>query len=100
MRSSRGKILFWQLAIVVGVLAVWQWGYDLRTVPALRPLVPSILDPYFVSKPSMIWTSFLKLSCLADRDWHSAGEHLTRSDQTQQTPELSRLLPGGAGMRQ
>ena len=72
MRSSRGKILFWQLAIVVGVLAVWQWGYDLRTVPALRPLVPSILDPYFVSKPSMIWTSFLKLSCLSDRDGFAA----------------------------
>jgi NitT/TauT family transport system permease protein len=68
MRSTRGKILFWQVAIVAGVLAVWQWGYDLRAVPALKPFVPSILDPYFVSKPSMIWTSFLKLSCLSDRE--------------------------------
>ena len=68
MRSTRGKVLFWQVAIVAGVLAVWQWGYDLRAVPALKPFVPSILDPYFVSKPSMILTSFLKLSCLSDRE--------------------------------
>ncbi len=72
MRSTRGKVLFWQVAIVAGVLAVWQWGYDLRAVPALKPFVPSILDPYFVSKPSMIWTSFLKLSCLSDRDGFAA----------------------------
>jgi sulfonate transport system permease protein len=72
MRSTRGKVLFWQVAIVAGVLAVWQWGYDLRAIPALKPLVPSILDPYFVSKPSMIWTSFLKLSCLSDREGFAA----------------------------
>jgi NitT/TauT family transport system permease protein len=72
MRSTRGKVLFWQVAIVAGVLAVWQWGHDLRAVPALKPFVPSILDPYFVSKPSMIWTSFLKLSCLSDREGFAA----------------------------
>jgi NitT/TauT family transport system permease protein len=72
MRSTRGRVLFWQVAIVAGVLAVWQWGYDLRAVPALKPFVPSILDPYFVSKPSMIWTSFLKLSCLSDREGFAA----------------------------
>jgi NitT/TauT family transport system permease protein len=72
MRSTRGKVLFWQVAIVAGVMAVWQWGYDLRAVPALKPFVPSILDPYFVSKPSMIWTSFLKLSCLSDREGFAA----------------------------
>lgn len=67
MRWTRRHVLLWQVAILAFVLAVWQWGYDLRAVPALRPFVPSILDPYFVSKPSMIWTSFLKLSCLSDR---------------------------------
>jgi len=72
MRSTRGKVLFWQVAIVAGVLTVWQWGYDLRAVPALKPFVPSILDPYFVSKPSMIWTSFLKLSCLSDGEGFAA----------------------------
>ena len=34
-------------------------------------LVPSILDPYFVSKPSLIWNEFLRLSCLKPNgaDW-------------------------------
>jgi NitT/TauT family transport system permease protein len=67
MRSTRGTVLFWQAAILAGVLAVWQWGYDLRALPGFKPFVPSILDPYFISKPSLIWTSFLKLSCLSDR---------------------------------
>lgn len=72
MRWTRSHVLLWQVAILAFVLAVWQWGYDLRAVPALKPFVPSILDPYFVSKPSMIWTSFLKLSCLSDRAGFSA----------------------------
>jgi NitT/TauT family transport system permease protein len=29
--------------------------------------VPKILDPYFISKPSAIWTSFLKLGCFSDK---------------------------------
>jgi NitT/TauT family transport system permease protein len=72
MRSTRGTVLFWQAAILCGVLAVWQWGYDLRALPGLKPFVPSILDPYFISKPSLIWTSFLKLSCLSDRPGFAA----------------------------
>ena len=55
MRSTRGTVLFWQAAILAGVLAVWQWGYDLRALPGFKPFVPSILDPYFISKPSLIW---------------------------------------------
>ena len=51
MRATRGTILFWQAAILAGVLAVWQWGYDLRAFPGFKPFVPSILDPYFISKP-------------------------------------------------
>ena len=67
MGSTRGTVLFWQAAILAGVLAVWQWGYDLHALPGFKPFVPSILDPYFISKPSLIWASFLKLSCLSDR---------------------------------
>jgi NitT/TauT family transport system permease protein len=32
-----------------------------------KPWVPKILDPYFISKPSAIWRSFLKLGCLSDQ---------------------------------
>jgi NitT/TauT family transport system permease protein len=66
MKHSSAKVVAWQIAILVAVLAIWEWGWSLRAVSALKPLVPSILDPYFISRPSMIWTSFLKLSCLGD----------------------------------
>jgi NitT/TauT family transport system permease protein len=60
-------VLFWRLALLLVALAIWQWAYDLRAWPALRPFVPGFLDPYFVSKPSEIWRSFLRLGCLSDR---------------------------------
>lgn len=45
------------------ILATWQWGWNLK--PTLGWLVPTVLDPYFVSKPSIIFSRFLELSCLA-----------------------------------
>ncbi|POR52433.1 ABC transporter permease [Bosea psychrotolerans] len=66
MKHSSAKVLFWQIGILAVALGIWEWGYGLRSVAALKPFVPGILDPYFISKPSMIWTSFLKLSCLGD----------------------------------
>lgn len=65
MRRRFGSTLAWQLAICAAILAIWEWGYDLHTrFPAL---VPDLLDPYFVSKPSEIWDNFLILSCLKSR---------------------------------
>lgn len=66
------SILLWQLAILVIVLAVWQWGFDLCRALLPKPLVPKILDPYFISKPTAIWTSFLKLGCFVDKDGFAA----------------------------
>ena len=66
MASTKVKILLWQLVILATAFCIWEWGYDLRKIAALKPFVPSILDPYFISKPSAIWTSFLKLGCLSD----------------------------------
>jgi len=66
--------LGWQIAICLAILALWQWGYDLHTrFPAL---VPDLLDPYFVSKPSDIFESFLTLSCLKSRlgEWTLPSE--------------------------
>ncbi len=67
MKHSGAKVLFWQLAILVVTFVIWEWGFDLRKVGVLKPFVPSLLDPYFISKPSAIWTSFLKLGCFADK---------------------------------
>jgi len=55
----------WQALICVVVLSIWQWGYDLHT--SLPWLVPDMLDPYFVSKPSDIFQNFLMLSCLKSK---------------------------------
>jgi NitT/TauT family transport system permease protein len=55
----------WQVLICLAVLSIWQWGYDLHV---LWPwLVPDLLDPYFVSKPSEIFQHFLILSCLKSK---------------------------------
>ena len=62
-RQSSTTVLLWQIAIGLGALAIWQWGWDLRAFAALA-LVPDLLDPYFVSKPSEIWKQFLRMGCL------------------------------------
>jgi sulfonate transport system permease protein len=66
MRARRrGNTWVWQALICVVVLSIWQWGYDLH---AKAPwLVPDLLDPYFVSKPSEIFQQFLILSCLKSK---------------------------------
>ncbi|WP_076858354.1 ABC transporter permease [Bradyrhizobium mercantei] len=72
MLNHRSVILFWQLAILVLLLLVWQWGFEWSKALLPKAYVPKILDPYFVAKPSLIWQSFLRLGCLND-----PGEFLT-----------------------
>ena len=64
-RHPRLRTLAWQIAICLVVLSIWQWGYDLHT--RLPWLVPDLLDPYFVSKPSEIFENFLILSCFKSK---------------------------------
>ena len=64
--SNRGPSpLAWQVAICAAVLSLWQWGYDFHT--RWPWLVPELLDPYFVSKPSDIFEHFLILGCLKSK---------------------------------
>jgi NitT/TauT family transport system permease protein len=66
MKAHRSiNILAWQALICVIVLSIWQWGYDLHT--SVPWLVPDLLDPYFVSKPSEILQQFLILSCFKSK---------------------------------
>jgi NitT/TauT family transport system permease protein len=64
-KRSTGNVLVWQVAICAVVLVVWQWGYDLHA--RLPWLIPDLLDPYFVSKPSDILDNFLILSCIKSK---------------------------------
>jgi NitT/TauT family transport system permease protein len=60
--------LFWQVGFGLAMLALWQWGWNLEArVPWI---VPDILDPYFVSKPSEIFNQFLRMGCLVTSDGH------------------------------
>ena len=67
MRTQRRPVntLAWQALICVAVLSIWQWGYDLHG--RFPWLVPDLLDPYFVSKPSEIFEHFLILSCIKSK---------------------------------
>ena len=64
-RSHSLSTLAWQTSICVVVLSVWQWGYQFHA--RLPWLVPDLLDPYFISKPSEIFEQFLILSCLKSK---------------------------------
>ena len=64
-RYRTASTLAWQVAICAVVLSVWQWGYELHA--SFPWLVPDLLDPYFVSKPSQIFDNFLILSCIKSK---------------------------------
>jgi NitT/TauT family transport system permease protein len=68
MTARRSLILFWQLLILAVLLAIWQWGFAWSKAVLPKAYVPSILDPYFIATPSMIWDSFLRLGCLKHMD--------------------------------
>jgi NitT/TauT family transport system permease protein len=67
MRTARRPLntLAWQALICAAVVAIWQWGYDLHG--RFPWLVPDLLDPYFVSKPSEIFENFLVLGCIKSK---------------------------------
>ncbi len=66
MKARRSQSIWgWQALICIAVLSIWQWGFDLHA--SLPWLVPDLLDPYFVSKPSEIFEHFLILSCLKSK---------------------------------
>src|ERR1700729_24935 len=65
MRRHAFGTLAWQVTICVVVLSVWQWGYQFHT--RFPWLVPDLLDPYFISKPSEIFEHFLILGCFKSK---------------------------------
>ena len=67
-------INFWRLVVLVAMLSVWEWGWELNQwlVAGLDDelrdwLTFPILEPFFISQPSEIWRRFLELGCLVDR---------------------------------
>jgi NitT/TauT family transport system permease protein len=71
--STTFWINFWRIFIAVAILVIWQWGSDVNQwlVAGLergwqKALTIQVLEPFFISKPTLIWARFLELSCLAD----------------------------------
>jgi NitT/TauT family transport system permease protein len=58
-----------RVLLVGAILAIWQWAFALNA--RYDWLVPDLLDPYFVSRPSDIWARFLRMACLVDRTGRS-----------------------------
>jgi NitT/TauT family transport system permease protein len=72
-RRQHLLIIIAQLAIVVVCLSIWQWGWDARRW--LGNWVPTILNPYFIARPSLIWDRFLVLGCFTDDNGVWRGVH-------------------------
>lgn len=66
MQQRKLSVFAWQISILLLTLVVWQWAADLRRIDSLKPFVPTIMEPYYISKPSLVWDSFLRLGCLRD----------------------------------
>ena len=63
---ERALIHLGRWGLLALILALWQWGWDLRAQAGV-PL-PEFLDPYYISKPSVIWQRFLELGCFTSSD--------------------------------
>ena len=74
MSGRHPGAFLWQAAICIAVLSLWQWGFDLHG--RFPGLVPDLLDPYFVSKPSEIVDQFLVLGCFKTSigTWNAWGD--------------------------
>jgi NitT/TauT family transport system permease protein len=63
--SQRSRVLLTQVVILLALFVFWQWGFLLNSRFDL--LIPDVMDPYFVSTPSEIWTQLLRAACFTDR---------------------------------
>jgi NitT/TauT family transport system permease protein len=66
---------FWRLTILVLILVIWEWGAEANQwlIADLerdwqKALTLHILEPFFISQPSDIWTRFLEIGCFVDHD--------------------------------
>ncbi len=66
MTARKMSIWAWRLVVLAVLLGTWEWGFDLAKLVLPKAWVPKFLDPYFVSKPTAIWASFLRLGCFTD----------------------------------
>ena len=73
MFSETFWVNFWRLLLLVVLLVVWQWGDIVNNWLVAdfqkawkKALTIQILEPFFISKPDLIWARFLELGCFTD----------------------------------
>ena len=66
------RFIFLQLLVLIFILSIWEWGWEFnqwlvedypRSVQKL--FLITILDPFFISKPTEIWFRFQALRTAA-----------------------------------
>jgi NitT/TauT family transport system permease protein len=60
------RVFLTQLVIVLAILALWEWAFLLNA--KYDYLIPDVMDPYFISTPTEIWTRLLRVACFTDRN--------------------------------
>ena len=60
MKGDRGRVLFWQLLILVIVVAAWESLTGIKAISKMPGLY--WIDPFFISRPSKIVERFLYLT--------------------------------------
>jgi NitT/TauT family transport system permease protein len=58
--GDRGRVLFWQLVILVSVIAAWEYLTGIKAISKTPGLY--WIDPFFISRPSKIVERFLYLT--------------------------------------
>ena len=73
MLSENGWVNFWRVFLLILILVIWQWGDIVNNwlVADLekswkKALTIQVLEPFFISKPNLIWARFLELGCFTD----------------------------------
>jgi NitT/TauT family transport system permease protein len=61
--SERGRVLFWRLLILVVLIGSWEWLTSIKAISRTPGLY--WIDPFFISRPSMILRRFA---------YHAGGE--------------------------
>ena len=75
MPINMAWVNFWRVFVLALLLSVWQWGDAINQwlISGLEPasrkaLTITILEPFFISKPTHIWSRFLDLACFTGPD--------------------------------
>ena len=60
MSSGRASVLLWRLLILVAILGTWEWLTGIKAISRTPGLY--WLDPFFISRPSVIAARFVFLA--------------------------------------